>query len=411
MIIFDDGLGQLGPMTDLRASFEVRTGMLTTAGRIACTWPETLAGYWVLPHLAAVVGERADAPVNRLPSLGRKAVVLCVNGRWSIPDPAVTLRAGEVVREEGTDHVVAAALHQDDAEAFLSTGHLPDGIKCTSVGVDALYQYPWDVLNRLDRAITRDIASVRLLDAKLPGDEAVVSGQFPVQVHRSAKLYPNVVLDAEHGPIAVHERAVIRPGAVLCGPCSIGRDTTILDHALIRPNTVIGPVCKVGGEVGGTVFQGYSNKSHDGHLGDSWVGKWVNFGAGTTNSNLLNTYGEINMRLATEAPVHRTGRRFVGAFVGDHVKTAICTRINTGAVVGTGSMIATTKPPPAVVAPFTWLTDRGPQVFRFEKFLETAATMMARRDKVPSQAYIAALRALHKKEKGVKVEEKRRASR
>ncbi len=295
---------------------------------------------------------------------------------------------------------MAAALHQDDAEAFLSTGHLPDGIKCTSVGVDALYQYPWDVLNRLDRAITRDIASVRLLDAKLPGDEAVVSGQFPVQVHRSAKLYPNVVLDAEQGPIAVHERAVIRPGAVLCGPCSIGRDTTILDHALITPNTVIGPVCKVGGEVGGTVFQGYSNKSHDGHLGDSWVGKWVNFGAGATNSNLLNTYGEVTMRLEPEGPMYKTGRAFVGAIVGDHVKLAIETRLTTGAVLGTGAMIAMTGFPPAVVRRFAWLTDRGEQVYRFEKFLETARKMMARRDKEPGEAYVEAMRALHERSAG-----------
>ena len=159
-------------------------------------------------------------------------------------------------------------------------------------------------------------------------------------------------------------------------------------------------MCKVGGEVGGTIFQGYSNKAHDGHLGDSWVGKWVNFGAGTANSNLLNTYGRVKMRLEPHGPAHCTGLRFVGTFVGDHVKFAINTRIMTGTVVGTGAMIATTAPPPAVVRRFAWLTDSGEQVYRFEEFIKTATTMMARRDKEPSEPYLHALRALSERKNG-----------
>jgi len=234
------------------------------------------------------------------------------------------------------------------------------------------------------------------------GEEATIIGPHPVAVHDSATLYPNVVLDAEHGPIAIHERAVVRPGAVICGPSSIGRDSTIIDHALIKPNTVIGPVCKIGGEVGGTIFQGYSNKCHDGHLGDSWVGKWVNFGAGTTNSNLLNTYGEVAMRLDPQGPIHKTGMTFIGTIVGDHVKLSINTRLMTGTLIGTGAMIATTAAPPMVVRRFAWLTDRGEQMFRFQKFLDTARSMMARRDREPSEAYIEAMSDLHKQAKAAK---------
>ncbi len=396
MIVFDDGLGRLGPLTDLRASFEVRTGMLTTAGRISAQRAETLAGYWVPGRLEAVVAERANVPVNRMPQAGPDAVLLLANGRWSIPD-RVPLRAGEALLEEGSDEVVAAALHVGDAEAFLVSGSLPAHVNRRAAGPRALYRFPWDILSRLDRAIASDIAAVRLPDSQVPGEAAAVCGTYPVQIHPTARLYPQVVLDAEAGPITIHEGATVRPGAVLCGPCSVGRRAVVVDHALIKPNTVIGPVCKVGGEVGGTVFQGYANKSHDGHLGDSWVGEWVNIGAGTTSSNLLNTYGEITMRLDSQGPMHRTGRQFVGAFIGDHAKLAICTRLMTGAVIGTGAMIATTAPPPSVVRPFAWLTDRGQQTFRFDKFMSTAATMMARRDKVPGKAYVAALEELHKK--------------
>ncbi|MCZ6613048.1 MAG: putative sugar nucleotidyl transferase [Planctomycetota bacterium] len=395
MIIFDDGLGQLGPLTDLRASFEVRTGMLTTAGRLAAQWPQSLAGYWVPRSLKPLVASRSNAPVNHLPD---EDALYCVNGRWGMPDGRLKLEVGQAATDQATGHVVAAMLTRADAEAFLTTGELPDGADTRPIAGHVLYEYPWDVLSLLNKTITHDIGLSRLVDAKVPTGEAVIIGQHPVEVHESATLYPNVVLDAEHGPIVIHERAVVRPGSVICGPCSIGRDATIVDRALIKPNTVVGPMCKIGGEVGGTIFQGYSNKAHDGHLGDSWVGKWVNFGAGTANSNLLNTYGEVKMGLEPHGPAHRTGLRFVGAFVGDHVKFAINTRIMTGTVVGTGAMIATTAPPPVVVRRFAWLTDSGEQVYRFEEFIKTARTMMARRDKELSEPYVHTLRALYERQ-------------
>ncbi|HWB18808.1 MAG TPA: putative sugar nucleotidyl transferase, partial [Phycisphaerales bacterium] len=107
MVIFDDGLGQLGPMTDLRASFEVRSGMNTTAERIAETWPRSLTGYWVPERLKAVVEERANAPVNQLPA---EEELLCVNGRWGMPSTDVQVEVGEAVVEAGTGHVVIARL-------------------------------------------------------------------------------------------------------------------------------------------------------------------------------------------------------------------------------------------------------------------------------------------------------------
>lgn len=392
MIIFDDGLGELGPMTDLRASFEVRTGMLTTAERIVARRAESLAGYWVPQRLEALVAERAETPVNTVPS-GRE--ILCINGRWRMPDRKLRLKPGEAVTEQDTKHVVAALLSHDDAESFLRGGELPAATTSRTGGRQVLYAHPWDVMSMISEAISEDIESVRMQDAKVPAVLANVLGAHPVEVHESARLYPNSVLDAERGPIVVHERAVIRPGAVICGPCSIGPESVVVDHALIKPNTVLGPVCKVGGEVGGVIFQGYSNKAHDGHLGDSWVGEWVNFGAGTTNSNLLNTYGEIAMRLEPDGRLCRTGLTFQGAVVGDHVKFAINTRIMTGSVVGTGAMIATTAAPPATVGRFAWLTDRTSQTYRLEKFLDTVTRMMGRRNQVPSDAYIDALKALY----------------
>ncbi len=394
IIIFDDGNGRFGPMTDLRACFEIRTGAHTTAQRIASTWPKTLAGYWVPPRLAALVAERANAPVNDLPE---DEAILCVSGRWALPDESLRVPLNTALLERESGHVVAAHLRHADARYFLESGQLHERVKSQALEGDerVLYRYPWDVLSFAWKTIPHDILRTRLVEAKVPDSSITVVGESPVELHATAQIFPQVVFDATHGPIFVQERAVIRPGAVLCGPCAVGTDATIADRAIIKPNTSIGPCCKVGGEVGATIFQGYSNKAHDGHLGDSWIGKWVNFGAGTTNSNLLNTYSEVAMRIEPDQPRQRTGLTFLGAIVGDHAKFAINTRLMTGTVIGTGAMVASTAPPPPTTRRFAWITDEGERTYRWEKFLEVMQAMMARRRKAPSATYIAALREVY----------------
>lgn len=405
LIIFDDGQATLGPMTDLRAVFEVRTGMLRTCERLAHAFGvDAAAGYWTPPHLAPLVAERAGAPVNRLP--GGESFLLA-NGRWMLagcgggsggrPDASQQLHVGEALIEAESEDVILAHLSRSDAERFLQTRELPDALRTHVHPERVLIQYPWDVIAWMKQALPRDILATRLPGARLVSDSATIVGHHPIDVDRTAKIYPNVTLDAEHGPILIDAGAVIRPGCVLVGPCAVLADSTIIDRAFIKANTVIGPQCKIAGEVGGTIFQGCSNKAHDGHLGDCWVGKWVNFGAGTTNSNLLNTYGEVTMRLEHDGPRLRTGLQFLGAIVGDHAKFAICTRIMTGSVIGTGAMIATTQPPPTTVKRFAWLTDgpQGERSFRLDKFLDIAKTVMERRKVTPSAAYVKTVGALH----------------
>jgi len=159
-------------------------------------------------------------------------------------------------------------------------------------------------------------------------------------------------------------------------------------------------VCKVAGEVGGTIFQGFANKAHDGHLGDSYVGEWVNIGAGTTNSNLLNTYGEVTMRIRPGGRTERTGMQFLGTIFGDHAKLAIGMRLMTGTVIGTGAMLATTAPPSTCVPPFAWATDGGERIYRLNKFLDVARQMMTRRDVELSEAMIERLTSLHPESAG-----------
>ena len=220
-------------------------------------------------------------------------------------------------------------------------------------------------------------------------------GDHPIRIASTAVLDPLVVLDAREGPIVVGPEVRIGAHSVLTGPCAILEGTRITAHAALKANTIIGPGCRVGGEVGGTVFQGYSNKTHDGHIGDAWVGEWVNLGASTVNSNLLNPYGDGAVRIEPDEPRVRSGRRFLGCILGDHVKTAIGTMITTGSVVGTGAMIASSASPPSSLARFAWVTDEGVRRYRLDKFIDTARIVMARRERELDPALEARLRDLH----------------
>ena len=399
-VFFDDGLGLLSPLTDLRASFDVRTGALTTRERWCRALGLRAAALLVPTHLAALTAEQnAGTPVNTMPGGGE---VLVVNGRWVLPHAsAAALAVGEAMVCGASGEMLAARVAAAEVAALAARGWKGDGLRCRAVADAALLTRPWHVRTFRDAALDCDLGLLAkaIPSAIVPQHVAIVPGS-PIVVAASAKIGPGVIFDAEAGPIVIDEHALVRPGASLIGPVYLGPHSTVLDKALIKAHTAIGPWCKVAGEVGGTIFQGFANKAHDGHLGDSWVGEWANLGAGTTNSNLLNTYGEVVCR-AFEAgaqgapgPNERTGLQFLGAIIGDHVKTAISTRMMTGCIIGTGCMWAASAAAAGTIPPFLWCTDAGVKPFRHEKFIEVARAAMGRRKMTPGPAYLARLAAL-----------------
>jgi len=216
----------------------------------------------------------------------------------------------------------------------------PDVIGGAAIGATPMLAEPWDVIRHRDAGLAWDLHHLVHHCGWSPPGGVMRVGSHPVCVAPTVTIFPGVVIDSSAGPVVIDEDATLRSNCAVCGPAYIGKRSTILDGAAIRPNTAIGPVCKVNGEVSGTIFQGHANKAHDGFVGDSWVGEWANLGAGTITSNLLNTYGEIVAQAAPDARRQKTGLTFLGSIIGDHVKTAIGTRLMTGTVIGTGAMIA-----------------------------------------------------------------------
>ncbi len=185
-----------------------------------------------------------------------------------------------------------------------------------------------------------------------------------------------MVFDATAGPIYVASAAHVRAFTRLTGPCYIGNGSTIVGGDI--SGCSIGPRSKIRGEISASIVLGYSNKGHEGFVGHSYLGRWVNLGAGTTTSNLKNTYGTV--ALWTPGGIRDTGLQFLGTLFGDHVKTGIGVHLTTGTVLGAGANIYSTVIPPKAVPPFA-LGEAPPyDTYEISKFLESAERMMSRRD-------------------------------
>ncbi len=188
------------------------------------------------------------------------------------------------------------------------------------------------------------------------------------------------ILNAENGPIYIGKNAVVSEGAIILGPFALGESSTVNWGAKMRSNISIGPHCKVGGEVANTVFFGYSNKGHDGFIGNSVVGEWCNLGANTNSSNLKNDYTNVKIYNYASQSLEDTGRLFCGLFMGDYTKAAISTMFNTGTVVGVSANVFGAGFQAKHILSFSWGgAAEGLTEYRIEKAIEVARQTVSRR--------------------------------
>jgi UDP-N-acetylglucosamine diphosphorylase/glucosamine-1-phosphate N-acetyltransferase len=249
----------------------------------------------------------------------------------------------------------------------------------------------YDLVTALERLLPADCADFRAAPSTGVPEGSIVLGDPADVICLRATVEPGVVFDVRNGPVVIEEGAEVRSGARLEGPTYIGAATRLLG-GFVRAS-VFGPECRVRGEIAFSVFLGYGNKAHDGFVGHSVVGHWVNLGAGTTTSNLKNTYGPV--RLEVEGVRIETGRSNLGTLFGDHAKTAIGTMLPTGAVVGAGANVFGALVTPKYVPAFSWgcagerITEEG--------FLTVARRVLARRDVAWSDARQGSLRRTYQR--------------
>ena len=217
-----------------------------------------------------------------------------------------------------------------------------------------------------------------------------VFGNVDAIAMRGAELEPGVVLDARKGAIVLERGVQVRSGTRLEGPFWAGTGTIIVGGQLRHVSA--GPHCRLHGEISTSVFNGYANKSHDGFLGHSVIGEWVNLGAGTITSNLKNTYGPIRLDIGEQRI--ETQRTNLGSLIADHAKTAIGTLLPTGAVIGAGANLFGAPRAPKYTAPFAWGGDTAERIGA-DQFVAMAQRIMPRRDVAVDANVEASLRALH----------------
>ncbi len=188
-------------------------------------------------------------------------------------------------------------------------------------------------------------------------------------------------INATSGPVYIGKDAEIMEGAIIRGPFALCEHSTVKMGAKIYEETTIGPWCKVGGEIQNSVFTGYSNKGHDGYLGNSVLGEWCNLGADTNTSNLKNNYAKVKLWDYAQERFANTGLQFCGLIMGDHSKSGINTMFNTGTVVGVSANIFGSGFPRNFVPSFSWGGAAGFSLYTFQKAVETAKIVMGRRKK------------------------------
>ena len=240
-----------------------------------------------------------------------------------------------------------------------------------------LVRYPWGILHDLPDLLT---AEWQPGDATLEAEHGAnvhIGPADRIHVGARTRIHPTAVIDATEGPVYISHDVQIRAHAVIEGPAYLGPGTSVSTRAWLHGGNAVGPVCKIGGELERCVVQGYTNKQHDGFLGHAFVGSWVNIGAGAVNSNLKNTYG--NVRVTLNRAEIDTGQMFFGAIIGDHVKLGINATIPTGAVIGLGASILTSRVIPRSIPSFAWVTEDGVREGDPPRMLDVATKAMTRR--------------------------------
>ena len=237
---------------------------------------------------------------------------------------------------------------------------------------------PWDIWskNASELNLDFDLLTKDRFSAPIDATNTVIGDK--VFLEEGAKVTASI-LNATSGPIYLAKNAEIMEGCIVRGGLALGESSALKMGAKIHGATTLGPHCKVGGEVNNSVIIGYSNKGHDGFLGNSALGEWCNLGADTNNSNLKNNYDEVKAWSYVDGRFAKTGQQFCGLIMGDHSKSGINTMFNTGTVVGVSANVYGAGFPRNFISSFTWGGPQGTMEYRIDKALDTADRMMKRR--------------------------------
>lgn len=375
-----------------------------------------------------IVFESSEIRNNLLPFTFTRPVseirvgILTISKKWQLAlDAAPSFISEDYLRSKYTIHIavenilVNGALSPDEAliaaiqqlkpgEGLFSGDLLLAG-KCNAGIAEEIYKAPaqinsffkmvsyqheptiirnlWDIfaLNRQEiikdfKVITRGRKSAGINDR-----HTRVYGEEHVFVEEGASIKA-AILNAEEGPIYLGKNSEVMEGAIIRGAFAMLEGSIVAMGSKVRGDTTVGPFSKIGGEVSNSVIFGYSNKGHEGYLGNSVLGEWCNLGADTNTSNLKNNYSNVKLWSHSKMELTDTGRQFCGLMMGDYSRCGINTMFNTGTVVGVGANIFGGGFMPKFIPSFSWANEVELSSYRLDKFEETVERILGRRNKI-----------------------------
>lgn len=370
IILFDDkSWGTLRPLTFTRPISELRVGILTIREKWEKRFGDKVA-YLTKDYLQ----EKFPLSVEDDNLLINASV--CPNDEllWKIK----SLQAGEMLLQG--DCLIAWRSSQREVATF-DPMTLPEGVRKEYTGIFTRVVYPYHLFSLNAQELEIDFRLLTESRESAPLNPCVqVYGKHPVFVEEGA-VVRCAVINTEGGPVYIGKDAEIMEGVLIRGPFAMCEHAVLTMGAKVYGATTLGPYCKCGGEVNNVVMIAYSNKAHDGFLGNSVLGEWCNIGAGTNNSNLKNTYVEVKLWDYETKHFRKTGLQFCGLIMGDHAKLGISTMINTGTVIGVGTNIFGADFPRNFVPSFSWGGASGFTEHKMTQFAATAEAVMKRRNK------------------------------
>jgi UDP-N-acetylglucosamine diphosphorylase/glucosamine-1-phosphate N-acetyltransferase len=380
----DEKWFNLNPLVFFIPTYELRCGILTLKKKIE----KYFVGDKVLIHSRRYLAETIIGQLytNILFDPYYSEDWILINGRV-IADAQLVKMINELKEDcilMNDDIVIAARLGRERVkQLFAAASEFPDfgklsGIPVKNVNTKYL-AYPWDLIKFNGEEI---ISDYKLLSTNAENNMKNFEGvtfhnRNQVFLGNRCEIEPYVYISAAKGPVVIADNVKIYSHSSIEGPAYIGHNSMIKTHTSIYNNTSIGPVSKVGGEIENSIIHSYTNKQHYGFLGHSYLGQWINLGAGTSNSDLKNNYS--NIRVKHNNVEIDTGMTFLGALIGDYTKTAIGTRFTTGSLIGTCCNIISDESVPKSLPSFTWLCNGKHSEYELDKIMETTKVVYSRR--------------------------------
>ncbi len=363
------------PLTLTRPIDDLRMGIFTIAEKWNRTLDTSNSARILRPEFEGIFQEGKINPSQSC---------TWVNSRY-LPSDDLVKRITDLSEGQCLQHgdTVIAAKADGDTSQQWHQGNNPDfkNLFILETADFLSIEHLWDIFQINGQQIKKDFSllSQNEHNNEHISEKAVFQNKDDIYISDGVTVEPGCVLNAEMGPIYLGKGVNIMTGSYIRGPVAICEDSVVKMGANIYEDTTVGPVCKVGGDIKSSILHSYSNKAHDGFLGNSLIGQWCNIGAGTTTSNLKNDYSTIRIINWSDREIIETGQQFFGTIMADHCKTAINTRLNTGTLCGVSCNIFSADFPPRLIPSFSWVGSNVIQEYKDEKAFKAMEAMMARR--------------------------------